>query len=119
MPYKNKADKAAYNKQYYLNNKKKAVAYSKQYRSDNDYDKQHYIKNHKRRTIDKWKRRGLICDDYDALYDLYILATNCNICDVLLTTGKKCKTLRVMDHCHTTGEFRQFLCNNCNLNLKD
>jgi hypothetical protein len=121
MPYKNKAEKAAYNKQYNLANKEK----SKQYRLDNKeklavQKKQRHIDNHRKITIKSWtEKAGLIHDDYDALYDEYLLATSCNICNIELTTGKVCKTLKVMDHCHDTGLFRQFLCSYCNWRLID
>ena len=146
MPY-TKAERAAYNKQHYLANKEKIRAQqeqwrldNKQYNIDNPRDRTAYMKqylldnkekisaqakqwrvdNHRQNTIRQWITQSkVIHDDYDALYDEYLLATNCNICDVLLTTGEICKTNKVMDHCHTTGKFRQFLCRMCNWHLKD
>jgi hypothetical protein len=60
-------------------------------------------------TIARWKNRGLIHDDYDALYDSYLEATHCTACK------SEFKDSRDMDHDHTTGLFRQFLCRQCNI----
>ena len=94
---------------WYLENKDKTAVYNKEYK----------LKNHKKLTITRWKSRGLISDDYDALYDYYISVKNCEICCVELTSGEKCKTRRAMDHDHKTGLFRNVLCDGCNLNLKE
>ncbi len=83
------------------------------------YNKEYNLKNHKKLTITKWKILGLICDNYESLYDHYISVKKCEICCVELTIGKQCKTRRAMDHSHSTGEFRNVLCNNCNLHLKE
>ena len=67
-------------------------------------------------TIRSWKRLGLICDDYDDLYDRYVASTNCEECNIEYgnfrdgTLKWKC-----MDHDHTTGLFRNFLCCSCNI----
>ena len=44
---------------------------------------------------------------------------NCELCGVELTGGENKKTRRAMDHEHSTGEFRNVLCNYCNWNLKE
>ena len=61
----------------------------------------------------KWKRRGLIHDDFETLYTSYVNATNCDLCDVVFE-GKG-KNMKCMDHDHTTGKFRNFLCKSCNV----
>ena len=43
-------------------------------------NKQTYLYNHKFITINQWKQRGIIDDDFDALYDYYMKETNCWIC---------------------------------------
>ena len=63
-----------------------------------------------------WRRRGLIHPDLDALYDHYINTETCDHCNVRLTVDRhKTPTTRVMDHSHTTGEFRNILCFSCNV----
>jgi len=64
----------------------------------------------KTHSISVWKQYGLINDDYPALYDEYI---NCTSCQVCLTDFKNSRD-RCLDHDHTTGLFRWFLCQRCN-----
>ena len=90
--------------------KEKLKEYMKEYRKTDKYKRSH--------TISQWKRRGLIETDtytYNSLYDKYLIHTNCDICQVILTTGKRCPETKMMDHDHISGEFRNFLCNDCNL----
>jgi hypothetical protein len=69
-------------------------------------------KSKKRYTIKNWKKRGLI-GDYDAIYDIYIASTHCELCKQPYTeSNKKC-----MDHNHISKEFRHICCNSCNANM--
>jgi len=63
-------------------------------------------------AIYDWKKRGLICDDYNALYETYIKTTECQHCKTEFTE----KNCRCMDHDHTTGLFRKIVCHRCNSN---
>ena len=102
--------------------KEKRKEYMKKYNEKKKQEKSEYYKIHnqkpevkKARKINEWKRRGLISENYDEIYDKWFNATNCEICNVnfemsSLTTRKtKC-----MDHCHTTGQFRNIICHPCN-----
>ena len=122
--YQNKKEKINKDHQIYRkNNKEKISDYSKIYYKNNKekysnrgriYEQTDTGKKLKR--INKWKLRGLICDDYDALYQKFINTTNCEVCNVLLTVDKYTTlTTRCMDHDHTTGLFRNVLCNKCNI----
>ena len=66
----------------------------------------------KSNAICKWKRSGLICDNYDELYEVYIKTTECEHCKTEFTEKNK----RCLDHDHTTGLFRKIVCNRCNVN---
>jgi len=68
----------------------------------------------KKNRIKKWVSRGVICNDWDNLYDKYINTTNCEECDVELIFGIYGSNKKCLDHDHVTGEFRNILCNLCN-----
>ena len=109
----NKEKIAEKNKKYNQENKEKLDEYNKKYREENktaiaEKDKKCY-------RISNWKRSGVINDDFDALYDYYLIVDNCEECNIELVevgagTNKKC-----LDHNHTTGLFRDILCNGCNI----
>lgn len=61
------------------------------------------------RTINNWKQKGVVSDDWDALYELYVSTTNCMVCDVLFGPKRKC-----LDHDHITHLYRAVLCQSCN-----
>ena len=67
-------------------------------------------KYHKTNTICNWKKRGLVYDDIDDLYYIYINTMNCTHC------GKEFPNIkdRCLDHDHQTGLFRNIVCRRCN-----
>ena len=68
--------------------------------------------NRKRsKIIYMWKKQGLVHNDYKNLYEQYFNNTNCQNC------GKEYKSTRdrCLDHDHTTGLFRAFVCQTCNV----
>lgn len=67
-------------------------------------------KDHKSRNKSKWKHRGLNMDNFEEIYNRYIYATHCELCNKEFISCKH----RVMDHCHTTGNFRNIVCHSCN-----
>ena len=64
----------------------------------------------KYRTITNWKSRGLIYDDYDELYEIYIKTMKCQYCNKEFNNSHD----RCMDHDHDTGLFRKIICRRCN-----
>ena len=65
----------------------------------------------KSQMIYNWKKSGLIYDDYDELYDVYINTMECQHCQTEFTE----KNWRCLDHDHTTGLFRKIVCHRCNV----
>ena len=63
------------------------------------------------KTIYNWKLYGLIYDDYDELYDIYIKTMECQHCNKEFKNSQD----RCMDHDHNTGLFRKIVCKACNV----
>ena len=124
----NKERLSEYNKEYYQSNKERVIEQSKKYYQDNkqyikersrEYEKEYRkTENGKKcNRIVNWKQRGVICDDWDALYDKYINTANCENCDVELIEGLHGNNRRCLNHCHETGLFRAVLCHKCNIQV--
>ena len=81
------------------------------------YNKEYYQTEmgKKLQRISNWKKSGVKCDDWDELYDLYISIWNCEECDIELVEGMYGNNKKCLDHDHETGEFRNILCQTCNL----
>ena len=91
------------NKKYREKNPEKEKESNKKYRSTEN--------GIKLRRICKWKKRGIICKDFDSVYEIYIHTWICEWC---LCEFKNTKD-RHLDHNHETGEIRAILCRSCNL----
>ena len=61
--------------------------------------------------IYNWKKSGLIYDDYDELYEVYINTMECQHCQIEFTKNN----WRCLDHNHETGLFRSIVCHRCNV----
>ncbi len=103
---KNKESRKDKRKVYISQNKEK-IKESKQEWSQTDQGK-------KSNRISVWKQSGLISEDYDKIYELYINTWECNNCGIELVEGFHGSNHRCMDHNHKTGLFRNILCNTCN-----
>ena len=134
MPRKNREEYLQYQKEYRQKNKEKSKEYQKEYSKKNkdkanerakDWYKQNrerVLNNHqsdagkKIRRINNWKKIGVIHENYDELYEIFLNTKNCELCNVELTIDyPSTKTTRCLDHDHETGLFRNILCNSCNV----
>ena len=108
MPHKDPEKHKEYQRQYREQNRKKI----QEYRQTPEYIRSNRIKH--------WKNRGVVCDNFDALYDHYTSTSFCNACRVELTIDKKrSSTTKCLDHCHNTGLFRNILCHSCNIKRRE
>ena len=71
------------------------------------YDNQ---KRYKTNKICHWKSIGVIYDDFDDLYEVYMNTMECQYCKKPFETSYD----RCLDHNHETGLFRMILCQGCN-----
>jgi len=113
---KNKENKKEYNKNYHQENKDKINQQKKEYREENKDKIKEWRKSpagHKSKMKSNWKEYGVIFDEaggFEKVYERYLNTTECDVCKSGFDeTNKKC-----LDHDHTTGLFRQILCNRCN-----
>tara|TARA_R110000796_G_C14204216_1_gene392281 strand:+ start:118 stop:510 length:393 start_codon:yes stop_codon:yes gene_type:complete len=104
--------------------KEKRKLYMKEYNEKKKLERSEYYKIHnqkpeikKQRKINEWKNRGLIVEDYDFIYNKWFNATNCEVCNIILTNDN-IYTRKCMDHCHITGEYRNILCHPCNVRIR-
>ena len=65
---------------------------------------------YKRCIIKNWRISGVIYDDWDDLYEVYMNTMECQYCKKPFETSRN----RCLDHNHETGLFRMILCQGCN-----
>ena len=108
-------DKKSYMKEYRNKNRIILSIREKEYRAKNKDKYKSYNKSETHRKSSLlwvWKERGVISDDWDMLHQHWELTSHCEECHVFLEGirgERKC-----LDHCHTTGQFRNILCHCCN-----
>tara|TARA_R110001632_G_scaffold166865_1_gene285279 strand:+ start:58 stop:435 length:378 start_codon:yes stop_codon:yes gene_type:complete len=118
-------EKKEYDKKYYKENKEKIKERKKEfYKTNKEYTEQYYqdnkekIKTQKKTpqgkkssSIATWKKIGVKHDDFCSLYEYYLNCKDCEECGKEDIKGNN----KHLDHDHTTGLFRNVLCNSCNI----
>ena len=76
------------------------------------------LKQTKEQVKSDWERsgendKGLIAteEEFESIYYMYIYSSHCELCNKEFKSTQD----RQMDHNHETGEFRNILCNLCNI----
>jgi hypothetical protein len=74
-------------------------------------------KRHKTDKKSQWKYNGMVFtpEEFEEIYEKYIYATNCELCDVLFPNTRN----RQLDHDHLTGKIRNIICHKCNGQKRD
>ena len=142
------SNRKEYDKQYYQKNREKILERKKEYKEQQKVNQKKYSltdkfkanqkkylqsdlgkekqkryrqseKGKKFHRIRNWKRRGILSDNYDELYEEYINTQNCDICGVQLVENKfSVPNRRCLDHDHETGAVRYICCQSCNTILR-
>ena len=113
MPW-TKEEIKEYKRLYHLKNKERILQQKKLYYIENKEKKQSE-KGKKSWRISNWRTRGILCFDYNLLYDIFVKTTNCEFCNVELNTNTK--TLKCLDHDHCITDMfnvRGVICHSCN-----
>ena len=119
----NKEQIALKNKKWYQNNKEEINRKQREYYENHKEAERQKSKEYrktpngkKKEIIGNWKQKGIKSDNYDILYDNYLSETHCDFCRIEFGKwGDGTGSYKCCDHDHTTGLFRNFLCNKCNL----
>jgi len=72
-----------------------------------------YQQTQKYRIYD-WTRRGMKIYDENIIYQRYINTENCELCNIMMTSGRKAKNRKCLEHDHLSGYVRFVCCNTCN-----
>lgn len=132
-------DRKEYQRQYYLKNKERIINRVTEYNNNNKDKKLLYQKNYrdnnknklkekdkkyletpdgkKSRIKRRWKSRGLDMDTFYYVYPIFLKSTHCERCGVEFEE-KNNKNQKCMDHCHSTGMFRNVICRACNQRIR-
>jgi len=92
-------------KEYYLNNQAEIIEKSKEY--------QQTPQGKKCKRILQWKHQGIICEDFDTIYEKYVNCLECEYCNTPFSSDKN----RHLDHSHHITDapnIRGILCTGCN-----
>ena len=117
-----KEQKKEYNRLYRIKNKDRINEKMRLYDHKNKERIKEYRQTEqskKTMRISKWKQYGILCFDWNLLYDIFLKTSHCEFCKVELTIDRYIKpTTRCLDHDHSINDkfnVRGVLCHSCNI----
>lgn len=79
-------------------------------------DREHILKlDRKNHWINRFGVKFDSEEEFEAVYKIYLETEFCNFCNCKLHEGNVGSGKKTLDHDHTTGKFRNILCNKCNI----
>ena len=79
-------------------------------------DREHILKlDRKNHWINRFGVKFDSEEEFEAVYKIYLETVFCNFCNCKLHEGNVGSGKKTLDHDHTTGKFRNILCNKCNI----
>ena len=115
-----KKRKKEYNRKEYLKDPEKFRLRNDKWKTENPDKVKAYLESDlykKQAKISRWKRYGIICNDFEVIHRIYMDTTNCDFCQEPFTDSLD----RHLDHDHSiTDSFniRGILCMQCNITDK-
>ena len=116
---KNKEKIKERRREYYLKNKEKINEINRNNHHKNkenrNEQKREYSQTEngkKSNTIGQWKYKGVICEDFNKMYEIYINTNNCQWCDNDISEKRE------LEHNHYSGEVRGVVCKSCNQKIR-
>jgi len=103
MPYKDPVKKAEYHKKWAKENPEKIAA--------------NFKKSHDVSKIYSWKKQGMICNDWEFMYSIFMWWNYCDFCGKVFTKSKD----KHLEHNHFIKDrenIRGICCGKCNEQLK-
>ena len=107
-------ERKEYDRLYYIKNKEKKNEQNRNNHHKNKENRNEHSrlysktdKGQKSSRIRRWKYKGVICEDFDKMYDIYNDTKNCSWCNKEF--GKK-----NIEHNHSSGQIRGIVCHTCN-----
>jgi len=94
------------------NREKERLRHKENYYKNKEYFKKYFEteKWKKSNTINSWKNAGMLCEDWDSLYEIYLHTWNCDYCKCEIDKSIN----KHLDHDHSNGTIRGILCRSCN-----
>ena len=118
MPYKDPEKRREYARKWYETNSEKINEYVRINKEKIKEKNKNFKENNPKKVKKyKWKFNGLNMENFEEIYIRYEMAIFCDICECVLNVEGDYNTTKCMDHDHDTGDFRNIVCQYCNIHI--